>query len=221
MRRGFTLVELLIVIVIIGVMVTMIGPTFTAGSDSARVKTASRGVMQLSRYARTMALLHQTPLELVFTSDGKVSVSASGGAGVGLVSARAFAVTNAAIAAAEQDAADSERAEAAAATGGGGAAYVMADLAIEQKFEQVTFIFEGYTDTLGDGRAERDEPSEPSQEAEPSDAKAEPVQTFRVHYKSNGTCRPYKIKIAAGSEDAFSVTAVIDMLGIAKIEEEE
>ena len=221
--RGFTLVELLIVIVIIGVMMTMIGPSFTAGSDAARVKTASRGVMQLSKYARTMALLHQTPLELVFTSDGRVSVAPSSGGGEGLVSAKAFAVTNAAAAAEETEAVASDKAEAAAqaGSGGGGAAYEMADLAIEKKFEEVTFSFEGYTDSFDNGKAESDEPISSAQ-GESSNTKDEEVtQTFRVHYKSNGTCRPYKLKISAGSEGAFSVTVVIDMLGAAKIEEDE
>ena len=79
MRRGFTLVELLVVLVIIGVMAAMIVPAFSSGSDAARVRTASRGVMQLSRYARTMALLHQTPVDVVFTAGGGVRVSDAGG----------------------------------------------------------------------------------------------------------------------------------------------
>ena len=222
--RGFTLVELLVVIVIIGVMLTMIGPSLTAGSDVARVKTASRGVMQMSKYARTMALLRQTPLELVFTSDGRLSVSPSAGGGAGLVSSKSFAITNAAAAAAEREAASNEVAEAAVAGGGdsgnGGSAYVMADLAIEKKYEQVTFVFEGYTDSFDAGRTESDE-SASSAQGEPSDTKEEVRQTFRVHYKSNGTCRPYKLKIVAGSEGAFSMTVVVDMLGAAKIEEDE
>jgi len=219
--RGFTLVELLVVIVIIGVMLTMIGPSLTAGSDVARVKTASRGVMQMSKYARTMALLRQTPLELVFTSYGRLSVTAVGGGGEGLVSARAFGVTNAAVAAAEREEASNEVAEAAmGAGGGGGSAYVMADLAIEKKYEQVTFVFEGYTDSLDDGVAESVESSSSSPDGAP-DAKEPVAQTFRVHYKSNGTCRPFKVKISAGSDESYAVTVVIDMLGAAKIEEDE
>ena len=192
--RGFTLVELLVVIVIIGVMLTMIGPSMTAGSGMARVKTASRGVMQMSKYARTMALLRQTPLELVFTSDGRLGVAPVGGGGEALISAKAFAVTNAAVAAAESEAASNEVAEAAQAAGGnggsgGGSAYVMADLAIEKKYEQVTFVFEGYTDSLDDGGVTVGESQSNAQDDQP-DAKEEVAQAFRVRYKSNGTCRP-------------------------------
>ena len=220
--RGFTLVELLVVIVIIGVMLTMIGPSMTAGSGMARVKTASRGVMQMSKYARTMALLRQTPLELVFTSDGRLGVAPVGGGGEGLVSARSFAVTNAAAAAAESEAASNEVAEAAqaGANGGGGSAYVMADLAIEKKYEQVTFVFKGYTDSLDDGGVTVSESPSNAQEDQP-DAKEEVAQAFRVRYKSNGTCRPYKVKVAVGSDEAYAITVAIDMLGSAKVEEDE
>ena len=41
--------------------------------------------------------------------------------------------------------------------GSGGASYVMADLAIDKKFEQVVFSFEGYTDSFDSGTAESDE----------------------------------------------------------------
>jgi len=226
MKRGFTLVELLVVIVIIGVMASMIGPTFTSGSDAVRVKTATRGVMQMSRYARTMALLHQMPLDLVFSSAGGVSVSPVGASGGGgLVSSAAFGVTNAAVAAEEKEAANDAAAAAPAEDkkGGGGSSYVMADLEIEKKYEQVTFTFDGFTDSLSEGRSKREEVANVQQEESPNadEANGEPVQSFRVRYKSNGTCRPYRVKVAAGGDSSYSVTVVIDMLGIAKVEEDE
>jgi Tfp pilus assembly protein FimT len=77
-----TLVELLVVMVIIGVMALVILPSFGSGSDIARIKTASRGVMQMTRYARTMAVLYQTPMDLVITSDGELRVERRGGGAV-------------------------------------------------------------------------------------------------------------------------------------------
>lgn len=221
-RGGFTLVELLIVIVIIGVMAMVIGPTFTSGSDIARVKTAARGLTQMSRYARTMALLHQAPVDLVLTSGGSLSVaSGGGGAGESLVSEKAFSVTNAAAAAAEAQEAEAAAAEAKSAEEagqGGGASYVMADLAVEKKYEQVSFVFEGYTDTLDDDRKSRY--SRAARGAE-EDEEGEDVQTVRVRYKSNGTCRPYRVKVMAVGTESFAMTVVIDLLGAAKIEEED
>ena len=221
-HRGFTMVELLVVLVIIGVMALVIGPTFTTGSDIARVKTATRGAMQMSRYARTMALLHQTPVELVFTSDGVLRVEQVEGAGVSLVSAKAFASTNVTGEAALPEEADP--AERAGASGrpdgseggpqGGGAGYVMADLNIEKKYEQVVFRFEGYTDSLDDGRTAKESDKE---DTEGTDE----VETVRIRYQSNGTCRPYKVRVAAAGDEAWSMTVVIDVLGAARVEEED
>jgi prepilin-type N-terminal cleavage/methylation domain-containing protein len=223
--RGFTLVELLIVIVIIGVMAALIGPTFTTGSDIARVKTASRGVIQMSRYARTMALLHQTPVELVYTSDGTLRVEQVAGGGEGIVSAKAFGVTNSADLAAEPAAAESEPAPAAAGAPAesGGSSYVMADLNLTTQFEGVVFLFKGYTDSfetgrgskVGKARAVLDEPEEESEKGK------EDVKAFRVRYKSNGTCRPYSVRVTPRGEEGFAVTVVIDVLGAAKVEEED
>ncbi len=223
MRRGFTMVELLVVIVIIGVMVMMVGPAFSTGSDVARVKTASRGVMQLSRYARSMALLHQTPIDLVFTSSGSLSVElAGGGGGEGLVSQTAFSVTNAAAAAAEAQEHEAAAAEAKAAEEagtGGGTAYVMADVNVEKKYEQTVFTFEGYTDTIDEDRKAR--VPEAANEPEKSGTEEDAVQTFRVRYKSNGTCRPYRVRVAAAGSESLAMVVVIDVLGAAKIEDED
>lgn len=217
---GFSLVELLVVIVIIGVMAMVVGPTFTTGSDVARMRTAARGAMQMSRYARTMAVLHQTPVDLTFGSDGTVSVTQVGGGGESLVSAKAFAVTNAAAAAEEAEEAERESrteepaaAEAASAGGGGGASYVMADVNAEKKYENVTFQFEGYTDTLDERRGVGREEEEASEED---------VQTVRIRYKSNGTCRPYRLRVSAGEDEgALTLTVVVDVLGAARIEEDD
>jgi len=220
------MVELLVVLVIIGVMALVIGPTFTTGSDIARVKTATRGAMQMSRYARTMALLHQTPVDLIFTSDGVLRVEQVAGTGVSLVSAKAFANTNATGEAAGESVQpdEADRAEQADAPGrsagaegspqGGGAGYVMADLNIEKKYEQVVFRFEGYTDSLDDGRTAKESDKE---DAEGTDE----VETVRIRYQSNGTCRPYKVRVAAAGDEAWAMTVVIDVLGAAKVEEED
>ncbi|HNX33662.1 MAG TPA: type II secretion system protein [Kiritimatiellia bacterium] len=221
---GFTLVELLVVIVIIGVMALVIGPSFTAGSDAARVRTASRGVMQMSRYARNMALLHQTQVDLVFTSDGTLSVAQMAAASEGIVSAKAFGVTNSAAEAeaAELSAEPAETPEAEGGSGGGGAGYVMADLDIDKKYEQTSFVFDGYTDTL-DGKHGRFS-ARPDDDEEASQGEGEgeeEVKTFRVRYKSNGTCRPYRVRVSASGDESFVLTVVVDVLGAAKIEEEE
>ena len=224
------MVELLVVIVIIGVMAALIGPTFIAGSDTARVKTASRGVMQMSRYARTMAILHQTPVDLVFTADGALSVEQVALAGEGVVSDKSFASTNAAAteaeAAAEALSDATEAAEFVTAGGsvGGGSSYVMADLNITQKYEQTVFLFEGYSDSMDEGRSAGDRRKSwgsDAAEEEAGEGGEEAVKAFRVRYKSNGTCRPFAVRVAADAEGTYSVKVIVDVLGSAKIEAED
>ena len=250
MRRGFTLFELLVVIVIMGVLVMMVGMAFSGGTDAVRVRTATRGVMQMSKYARTMALLHQAPLDLVFTSDGTLSVAEVGGESGGLVSESAFGVTNSAVAKEEEAAAESaatgkgaatDKAASAASKEGaasgetvGGGAYVMADTAIEKKYTLVTFAFDGYTDSVETknrsksssssraiGKSSKSSSAEDEDEAAVTTEEGRDVKTFRIRYKSNGTCRPYRVKIGAEGDEASAVAVDIDMLGSATVEEDE
>lgn len=225
------MVELLVVLVIIGVMALVIGPSFTTGSDVGRVKTATRGLMQMSRYARTMALLHQTPVELILTSDGGLRVEQVEGQGESIVSAKAFAPTNTVIeTSGEEDEPDqasrSSRREASEPSEDGsaddvavgGAGYVMADLNIEKKFDQVVLRFEGYTDSLVDERTAAKDSADADKDEQDGD---EERSTVRIRYQSNGTCRPYKVQVFAEGDESWGMTVAVDVLGSAKVQEEE
>jgi hypothetical protein len=106
--------------------------------------------------------------------------------------------------------------------GSGGGGYVMADVNTEQAYEQVLFIFEGYTDTADAGRYSHllSSPKKTNENYAEDDEDA----VTRVRYRSNGTCRPYKVRIIAESDEeekAFSLTVAVDMLGAAKVLEDE
>ena len=203
------MVELLVVIVIIGVMAIVIAPTFTTGSDIARVKTASRGVMQMSRYARTMAVLYQTPMALVISADGGLRVErAQGGNEVPAVS-----VTNEV----------SDRAEMSDPSdqsgGGGGASYVMADLNAEKIYEQVTFTVALNQDALEEDEADVVLKEE---EKDQADYTAEVIKTTRIPYESNGRCLPYTVRVqAAGDDGVDALTVAVDRFGVAKVLNED
>lgn len=216
-RKGFTLIELLIIIVIIGVMAAVVMPSMSTGSDYARLRTATRGVVQLSRYAKTMALLHQRPVDLVFSSDGKLSVASAATSGDVLVSAAAFGR----IAGADEAALDSDEietpefGEGETSSASGGGTYEMADLEIERAYDNITFRFEGYTDTMDSGRGGVRPSSKGSGASDLSeDAEA---TSFIVHYKSNGTCRPHRVKVIAGGDESSCNVISINMLGRAKV----
>lgn len=235
MRRGFTLVELLIVLVIIGVLAMMLGPTFSTGTDLARIRAAGRGAMQLSRYARTMALLHQMPIDLEFSSDGVVRVIPVGAAAAmtpdpaasGSLSERDSGAHPAGAGRNAQAAppAPPTASETTAEFGAGGGTYEMADVAITRRYDQVTFTFLGHTDTMDDGRSARQtafaRPEPPDNNAPDGVAgEDDDVQTFRIRYHSNGSCRPYRVRVAVAGDEALGLTVAVDRLGAGRIEDD-
>ena len=223
-HNGFTLVELLVVVVIIGIMAMMLGPTFTTGSDIARVKTAARGVMQMSRYARTMAVLHQTPLALVIDADGTIRVERAASSPQGGSGAPAGAVTSEV--SDKSDSSDrSDPSDKPAMEGGGGKAYVMADLEAEKSYAQVLFdvTLDDYEfdDMESDVKGLFDERE--SDRASDAGDEVTAVKTVRVLYESNGRCLPYRVLVRAAGEEVGGValTVAVDRFGVARVLEEE
>jgi general secretion pathway protein H len=60
--KGFTLVELLIVLVIMVLGVSLIGSNISSGNDRANLKAASRDLKSALRYARGQALITQNEM---------------------------------------------------------------------------------------------------------------------------------------------------------------
>lgn len=209
-RKGFTLVELLVVIVIIGIMGVMILPNFATGSDGARLRSASRGVMQMVRYARTMAVLQQAPMDLVFSSSGEIRVERRGGGGGDMSSAAAeyHAAT-----------ADSEPGEDEDMSGGKG--YELAEVSAAKTYERVSFRLELDERELGED--EQDEQLHTSEseadEVKDGDDPLAPAATLsRIPFESNGRCLPFVVTIRVGGEDAPSEMIVtVDRFGSVKI----
>ncbi len=76
-RRGFTLVEIMVVVAIIVVMMTVSLLSLAAGRSAAHAKEACRGVSQMSHYANALALLRQRPVIVTYAGN-KISVQLSG-----------------------------------------------------------------------------------------------------------------------------------------------
>lgn len=68
----------MIVVGIIAVMLAGAVMSIASGRSGVKVKEATRGVVQLSRYASALALLRQRPVVVTFHRKGKVEVRISG-----------------------------------------------------------------------------------------------------------------------------------------------
>ena len=68
-RRGFTLIELLLVVAILGIIVVAAAPFVGPALSGGRISTAARELASAGRYARTMALMNATPVDLVVDLD--------------------------------------------------------------------------------------------------------------------------------------------------------
>lgn len=74
-RRAFTMIELLLVLVIIGIITAITVPSLVRSIRGNRLSTSARSVIMAGRYARSMAVMKQTEMALVLNMDnGTVSV---------------------------------------------------------------------------------------------------------------------------------------------------
>jgi len=68
--RGFTLVELLLVVAVLGILAVAVAPSVSTVLAGGRLRAGARELAGAGRYARTMALLNQTPVDLVVDLQG-------------------------------------------------------------------------------------------------------------------------------------------------------
>ena len=75
---SFTLIELLLVVVIMGIAVAIAMPSFVRSIQAQRLGSAARTVTTVARYARSMAVLKQSDLVVTFNlANGQIDLVSS------------------------------------------------------------------------------------------------------------------------------------------------
>lgn len=215
-NKGFTLVELLIVLAIIGTLVLVVVPQVGGGMAATRISTAARSVVQASRYARTMALLNQTETELSLFADGTVEVKAA------LASSQRVREADLLR---REAAADFQLSPESVPVSTNSKVEVSTSLAladeINARFEnsEMTFEFVGYTDTVDEEEEISLSEAASGDEDETGRATQSSSVIAKVLYESNGICRPYHVRLL--HDDGISVDVFIDITGAGRIVAEE
>lgn len=77
-HKGFTLIEVLLVLAILGIITVATVPNIARSIKGSRLRMGARTVMQAGKYARSMAVLTQSEVAVVFSlTEGKITVSPS------------------------------------------------------------------------------------------------------------------------------------------------
>lgn len=202
---------MLLVIAIIGILVTMLVPRLQM-LGNPRATAAARVLTQMTRYARTMALLHQVETVLSVSPQGMLRVSAAGvsaipaaddgGGELAFTASDGFETSVGGANEGSLFMGGDAMANGIDGTRDVSASAVEDDIAVERQLDNVTVTFMGYTDVFDDDRmmAMADDPDAP---------------TSRVSFRSNGTCRPHRYKLT----DATGVTLFVsvDLLGMSTV----
>lgn len=74
-RRGFSLIEIILVVFIIGLVSAFSIPSFVRSFQGAKLRTSARSVVMAHRFARSVAVLQQKPVAVYFyTEQQKIEV---------------------------------------------------------------------------------------------------------------------------------------------------
>lgn len=250
MKNGFTLIEILVALVIVGILVGTAAVSLGAGVKSAQMADAARAVQQYAGHARAIALLKQRPVVLTIeevAEDGvfaksRLSASygkdaeadgagASGGAGFGVAGAAGGRTLTLSGVPVEEDGSGDAPAELAddplaPEPRDFEGIHIRAQLKEELEKRRSRISVFSTADLLlrrnreQQARARRAE-ADGEADGEADAAEPAPAEAFSVVYEPNGRCAPYRVKIwKDGTDEDRGVTLEVGRFGRV-VEDEE
>ncbi len=250
MKSGFTLIEILVALVIVGILVGTAVVSFGAGIKSAQMADATRAVQQYAGHARAIALLKQRPVVLTIeeiVEDGvfvksRISTSyakdaeadgagASGGAGfgVGTVGGQVYTLSGIAVGAADDGEADGDELDPLSSEPrdfeGVHVKGVLKEETEQRRarisvFSTADLLLRKNKEQQEKARAKLEDSGAEEALDEPA-ATPDTASTFSVVYEPNGRCDPYFVKIwKDGSDEEQGLSLEFTRFG-RMIEEEE
>ncbi len=249
--KGFTLVELLVVVAIIAIMLSTAALSVGSGTTAVRMKNAVRSVWHLSGYARTMALLRQHAVVVTYSEvwegdsfvKSKVEVKASEAAstqetgGMSTDAARSIFDPEAEPPMLEEP--EDETAESAVQEGLEAKAYEFPDVHLKVELlgedgqslngrKKSISVFSNVDYLLGrnKGGADDERKVSPSSGLSSRDEDDGPEQELRepasIVFETNGRCEPHRILVwKDGQDESRAIVLEVDRFGTIKNPEEE
>jgi prepilin-type N-terminal cleavage/methylation domain-containing protein len=233
--RGFTLVELLVVVAIIGIMLATAALSVGSGTTAVRMKNAVRSVWHLSGYARTMALLRQRAVVVTYSEvwEGETFVKSRIQVEAGAAAGSAAETAPAARSIFDPDAEPPELADQTAEE-----EEAAAETAVEpQDFPDVRIkvewlaedgeeldkkksvsVFSNVDYLLGrQARKDGDEKKTSTKGDEDEEARSESRDPVSVVFETNGRCAPHRIRIwKDGRDEDDAIVLEVDRFGVIK-----
>ena len=248
-RRGFTLVELLVIVAIIGTMLAAAVASVGAGMSAVRMKSSTRRVLMLSRQARSMALLRQQPAVITYSETweggefvgSKVKIESRAESDGGRMPLQSLSGYETYGGDEEGDGGDASGQSSDLKTAMENVeddSFVGIRLKVElldqtghaygekkqsiSVFSNVDYLLKRARESVAPADGAKEEEKEGDSDGESASATATPSDPVSIVYETNGRCPPHRITVYKdGQDESKGLVMEVDRFGAVKVQDDE